>query len=130
MPTYYPGDMVRLNLEFRHRANFRDIKARLAVRPEWEGAAPFHRDVTEGGLTTEVTATDGSKVRRVTFEFDIGNMSSEPGAVVELIEVTGETLSRQRVIFDLAEIQTPRFYYAPEPPDSTPIVKYADTEQI
>jgi hypothetical protein len=31
MPTYYPGDTVRLNLEARHRPNFRTVTARLAV---------------------------------------------------------------------------------------------------
>jgi hypothetical protein len=131
MPTYYPGDTVRLNLEIRHRPNFRTITARLAVSPEREeGAGPFHRELTAKGQTTVETATDGSKLSAAAFEFEIGNMSPEPGAVVELLEVTGETLSGERVIFDLAEVQTPRFRYAQEPREGSPVVKHASTERV
>jgi hypothetical protein len=131
MPTYYPGDVVRLNMEIRHRPNFREITARLAVSPEREeGAEPFHRELTAQAQTTVETATDGSKLSAVAFEFDIGDMSPEPGAVLELLEVTGETHSGQRVTFDLAEVQTPRLRYAREPQDSSPVVKHARTERV
>ena len=50
--------------------------------------------------------------------------------MIELREVTGETLSGQRLVFDMAKIQVPRFRYAEEPPDSTPVVNHASTERV
>jgi|SRR5215218_1181758 len=130
MPTYYPGDTIRLKLEIAHRPNFREITATLAISPEWEGAATFTRDLTAEGLTTEETATDGSKISAVAFEYDTADTNLEPGAVFELREVAGMTFSGQRVVFDLAEVQTPRIYYAEEPLDSSPVVKHASTERV
>jgi hypothetical protein len=129
MPTYYPGDRIKLNLEIEHKPNFRTITATLVISPEWEGASSFTRDLNARGLTTVEISADGSKISTVAFECNTAAWNLEPGAVFELREVTGETFTRQRVVFDLAEDQAPRFYYAAEPLDSTPVVKHASTER-
>jgi hypothetical protein len=81
------------------------------------------------GLTTVQSATDGTKTSTVAFEYLTAGTNLEPGAVFELREVAGVTTSGRRVVFDLAEVQTPRFYYANEPLDSSPVVKHASTDR-
>ena len=130
LPTYYPGDIVRINLEVRHRPNLENATARFVVHPEREGAVAFPREVWLSGRETLEISTDGTKLSRLVFDLDTMNSNIESGAVFELREVTAETTGRQSMILDLAEVQTPRFRFALEPQDSTPVVKHASTERI
>jgi hypothetical protein len=130
LPTYLPGDAVRVSLEIQHRGNLRDATARFNVHPEREGAVPFPVELRVTELETLEVSTDGAKTSRAIFGFETETTNIEPGAVFELRNISAEAIGRQSVVFDLSGVEAFLFRYAPEPSDDTPVVRHASTERL
>lgn len=129
LPTYYPGDDVRLKMEIQHVANFREVTAHLRIRPDRVGAVAYHRPLGSRGIETLQAGLDGTKTSTVEFETTHDFDEAGGGAVYELEQVTGETVGGRHCVFDVSKINLPRFRFSEEPYEGLAVVSHADSER-
>lgn len=122
MPTYYPGDVVELEIEIKHKVNFRNVVVTFVGRRDPDDQVALRAQIDAGEVVVQETWPDGTKRSTLHIMKVASRNDWAPGLVYELAEVQGQTIGPlpgeskhgSFVEFDLGGIIRPRFRFEEE----------------
>ena len=126
IPTYFPGDTIKLKLRFHHEANLADVWANFEKEEEVPALRHFRftARLRHRGDLRQLDRTGAQKVSEAVLRASVSKGNPLPG-IYELSEVHGLPSGEERAASTVLDFEVPnkvRFRVADAPTNESPKV--------